>query len=255
MTFVDADDCLHPNMLEILYESMHETDADAAGCRFFIWQTQEELRNAVAREWKGGKSRTLSRRQFVLDGILKDDTRCWSKLYKRACLEKVRFREGLTIGEDMLFLVELAPCLNRIVTMDFEGYGYYQNPKGAMNRRFQPSYMDQIICWRLAGEKLSAWITGPEKQTVEEIIAARQMTGILLTVGKLAALNGKARKEQKAYVELCHREMESCLKVGRGMETLDRSYRFKARFFAAFPGLYLLLYGTLRQLKPAIRRG
>lgn len=304
VTFVDADDRIHPRMLEVLYQGMNAAESDVAGCRFFTWQSQTEWEQETAgmSDETGGVSQTddgiaacgrvrcgtadagmrvFSQKEFVLEGILKNDTRCWSKLYKKQCLRRVRFREGLTIGEDMLFLVDMLPYIKKSVSMDFKGYGYFQNSMGAMNRAFKPSYMDQISCWKLAGETLTAWmdsLENPEKQNaqrkasersggekeavlkerltvqerrfVEETAAARQMTGILLTVGKLAALSGKERREYKKYIERCHQELKLCLETEKGISALDRSYQYKVSFFAAAPQAYVRLYGMLRRLKP-----
>ena len=53
----------------------------------------------------------------------------------------------------MLFLVRILPFLRKIADTDYPGYGYFQNPEGAMNREFSSKYMDQITCWELAREE------------------------------------------------------------------------------------------------------
>ena len=42
LTFVDADDRIHPQMLQRLYGAMERTGSDIAGCRFTIWNTERE---------------------------------------------------------------------------------------------------------------------------------------------------------------------------------------------------------------------
>lgn len=259
VTFVDADDRIHPEMFEVLYRNLARTGSDVSGCRFFTWQTESEWENGVlsagSHEALQQDIRLFTQKQFALEGILKNDTRCWSKLYKKDCIQNVRFREGLTIGEDMLFLIDLLPNVGQIVSTDFPGYGYFQNPHGAMNRGFKPGYMDQIECWKLAGEKLAAWmecqerqhLTAQERTFVEETIAARQMIGIMLTVGKLAGLPGKERRANGKYVKICHRRLKECLTAGKGAKGLDLSYRAKVKLFAAMPGAYVWLYGSLKR--------
>ncbi len=292
VTFVDADDRLHPQMIERLCQSLIETGSDVSGCRFFSWQTQQEWERGIQgstlegersareeeecahREEKAatGKQnprpaegdeegrRIFSQKEFALKGILSHDTRCWSKLFKRECLQKVRFREGLTIGEDMLFLVDALPYIGRAVSIDFAGYGYFYNPQGAMNRQFCPSYMDQIACWELAEEKLSGWAAGQmlnaqEAAWMAETLAARRMTGIMLTVGKLAMLDKKGRRENRNYVKSCQEKLRSCLRTGKGMAYLETGYRYKVRLFSKMPGLYVWLYGNGKRLKGRGRNG
>ena len=63
---------------------------------------------------------------------------------------ELRFAEGLTIGEDMLFLLELARMGKQFCRSSYQGYGYYTNEEGAMRKGFKDSYMDQIVCWQKA---------------------------------------------------------------------------------------------------------
>lgn len=255
VTFVDADDRIHPKMLEVLYQNLTRTGSDVSGCSFFSWQTESEWERGAGKtagELSQGV-RVFTQKQFALEGILKNDTRCWSKLYKKECIQNVRFREGLTIGEDMLFLVDLLPNVRKCVTAEFQGYGYFQNPHGAINRSFKPSYMDQIECWKLAGEALSEWteglLTSQETDFVEETIAARQMIGIMLTVGKLSELPKEERCANEEYVKRCHQRLKECRRAEKGMKGLDFGYRAKVRLFAAAPKAYVRLYGGLKRLK------
>lgn len=259
VTFVDADDRLHPQMIERLCQSLIETGSDVSGCRFFSWQTQREWERGIQGSAPEGR-RVFDQKEFALEGILSHDTRCWSKLFKRECLQSVRFREGLTIGEDMLFLVDALPYIGRAVSIDFAGYGYFYNPQGAMNRQFCPSYMDQIACWELAEEKLSGWAAGQRLNAQEaawmaETLAARRMTGIMLTVGKLAMLDKKGRRENRNYVKSCQEKLRSCLRTGKGMAYLETGYRYKVRLFSKMPGLYVWLYGNGKRLKGRGRNG
>ena len=159
LTFVDADDRIHPQMLQRLYGAMEQTGSDIAGCRFTIWNTEREWEIVANSVPVGDQTYKLYEKQeYLRDQILCGNSRCWSKLYRKALLQQMHteewFREGMTIGEDMLFLMDLLPKTETIVEIDFHGYGYYQNPQGAMNRTFRPEYMDQIRCWEIAREQV-----------------------------------------------------------------------------------------------------
>lgn len=113
IAFVDADDRLCPGVLHYLHGRINATKSDLAGCRFAAWGTEEEWA-AVCASAKITEELSLTEKrfdsyQYLRDSILQDNCRCWSKLYRRSLLAKVRFREGLTVGEDMLFLVDLLP--------------------------------------------------------------------------------------------------------------------------------------------------
>lgn len=259
LTFVDADDRLRPDMLKRLYDSLRATDSDVAGCRFTAWSTEDEWKRIVDREPEAedteasgtpdgmlnmGAGKQFDRCHYLTDNILQDNCRCWSKLYRRSAVGTVRFREELTIGEDMLFLVDILPNIRNAVELEYEGYGYYQNPNGLMKRPFKPAYMDQIKCWELAEEE----ILNIDK-TLEPQVHAKLMVAIMLTVGKIALLSGQERRAAREYLTSCREKLalygsrkESCLYLPEGYET-------KIRFFSKAPGLYMVLYHMLQSIK------
>ena len=137
----------------------------------------------------------------------------------------------------MLFLMELLPYVKKIAETDYPGYGYYQNPKGAMNREFTPKYMDQITCWEMARDKAMAI----DKSTEGEITTILLMS-IMLVAGKIALLSFPKRRQQRESVGICREKLEKELKVPGAYEGLSKGYRLKVRLFRMVPGLYLSLY-------------
>ncbi len=278
ITFVDADDRLLPPMLEVLYESLIKTDGDIAGCGFESWNDEGQWRQLLERDGKresvnesvkenaagesgsvrkivlkqGGRAKTYTSNTFISEGILKGNSCCWSKLYKRDSIGDIRFRQGLTIGEDMLFLVDLMPQMKKIVEIPYKGYGYYQNPSGAMNRAFIPAYMDQITCWELAREKVDyVWKADAKEEGQEPEISKEQIgaqitmiliMAVMLTVGKLALLPRKERRQYAEYIEKCHDILKRELKVQGAYEKLSGGYKLKVRMFQVLPEAYLCLY-------------
>lgn len=179
----------------------------------------------------------------VIFGIVcrEGNSRRWSKLYRMETIGDMRFREGLSIGEDMLFVLKLLACTGRITEMEFRGYGYYQNPQGAINRAFTPRYMDQITCWRLAREEVS-WTD----QSLDDRVSALYLMGIMLTAGKLAELPAPQRKRYEDCVLTCRRELKEIKKVPGACERLSAGYRLKVFLFSLFPHGYLRVYHLWR---------
>ena len=262
VAFVDADDRLCPQTLRVLYGCMEETGSDVAGCKFFQWSSEEEWeralvarvsgntgeaaydgRNAVRRSeplkepGETGACRIYNREEYLREAILKGNSRCWSKLYRRGILEKVRFREKLTIGEDMLFLIKMLDYVKRFAEVDYPGYGYFQNPGGAIKRDFTPRYMDQITCWKLAREEVVRM-----NRELDAQVSALLIIGIMLTAGKLALLPSKKRREYREYTGICHKELKEAVKVSGAYAGLPVGYRIKAGIFLCCPGMYLWLY-------------
>lgn len=240
ITFVDADDRLRPGTLAGLYRILCETDSDMAGCAFAVWSRQEEWKALAetaenpSTEWKVTEYNSTS---YLKDALLRGNSRCWSKLYKRSLIGKTRFREGLSIGEDMLFLVELLPRVKRAVEADYQGYGYYQNPNGAMKRPFTPAYMDQIYCWEMAKELILC-----REPSLGAQVDAQIMVAIMLVVGKIALLSGRQRKEASEYLRISHRKLQKLRKNRDCYAFLPSGYCLKVRLFGICPELYVRLY-------------
>lgn len=243
LTFVDADDRLRPKTLEVLYDSIMAAGSDIAGCRFQTFQEQSEWDKQLKLLHRIKGPVVLKPTEYLKQQILKGNSRCWSKLYRRSVVGNIRFRKDLSIGEDMLFLMELLPYVKKIAETDYPGYGYYQNPKGAMNREFTPNYMDQITCWELARDKALSI----DKSTEGEITTILLMS-IMLVAGKIAFLPLPKRRAQREYVRSCRDKLKKELAVPGAYEGLSRGYRLKTKLFKMAPGLYLSLYHLRKYL-------
>ena len=237
ITFVDADDRLRPDMLRTLYECMTKTGSEVAGCRFFSWRNEEDWEQALAVETVSDRIECYEPHRYLRDALLQGNSRCWSKLYRRKILEKVQFREKLTIGEDLLFLVNMLPYAVRIAETDYPGYGYFQNPGGAINREFTPGYMDQVNCWQLVREAVRRM-----DQSLDAQVCTHYAMGIMLTAGKLARLKADKRRAYQAYIDICHERLREVLRVPGVYGRLSAGYKVKTRMFLQWPGLYLYLY-------------
>lgn len=239
VTFVDADDRVRPEMIKILYDCMIRTQSDVAGCGFFLWRNEDEWKQAADSSTKVSteQTETYDAGTYLREELLNGNSRCWSKLYRREHVEQVRFREGLTIGEDMLFLVQILPYIKRIVETEYAGYGYYQNPGGTINREFTPRYMDQITCWQLAREEVLRMDVSLDPQ-----VTSLWIMGIMLTAGKLAVLPAQKRRDHKKYIEICHERLKEAMKIPGAYGRLSLGYRLKTAIFRIFPNLYLWLY-------------
>lgn len=237
VTFVDADDRLRPKAIEILLDCMMETGSDVAGCRFYSWESASQWEGFLNKRYRVEKPVKYEPAQYLQEQILQGNTRCWSKLYRRSAIGGLRFEEGLSIGEDMLFLVRLLPYIRSICEVSYPGYGYFQNPGGAMRRKFSERYMDQITCWELAREE----ILRMDPKLCDRITTILIMA-ILLTVGKLAALPGSERRKYRELVEICHEKLKRESQSAGAVAGLSKGYQAKRQFFLDSPGLYLFLY-------------
>lgn len=260
--FVDIDDWLMPDCLQRLYEDIQAPGVGIAGCGFRRctdedWERQKSEGRSDISE-KNPEKRLISGKDFLKEGILKQDTRCWSKLYKKELIDGHFFREDYSIGEDMLFVWEVTRKAELISVSGYEGYAYYHNVNGTMLKRFRASDIDQIRCWKFLLERLqSETESGLNEKNDTSVTfdaeavsktASILMISCMLVVGKLAALSAAERKHYTDIKKQCSDVLKETLCIEGAYERLDGSYKVKVRMYRRFPELYILLYHFLKQI-------
>ena len=261
VTFVDADDWILPGMLEKQRNCLCREGSDMVLCGFrvvtdsdVLSAEQEFQKEAAAHNGRKKSSAaqapskvlTVNAKTYAGEYLLLGHNRCWSVLFKRNLVENTRFVRGLTIGEDMLFMLDLLPRLKMVSVMEDKDYCYFINENGAMLAEFREKYMDQIICWQLAQERMDQlW---PE---FTPLIQVCLFQAALLVAGKLALLPEIRNDKVANYLERCHKAAcsawESLGKDGR--RRLSGGYRIKGLIFLRKPWLYLRLYHLWKGLR------
>ena len=238
IAFVDADDSVSSDYLTDLYTALEDSKA-------IVSDMMGSLEDG--RIYKGY--------DFISDAVLFYDTHVWGKLFCAEAIKtsKVRFREDLTIGEDMLFLSELAAKSadnSFAVKASPDGYRYTDNAGGAMKKAFSPSYIDQIRCWKLEEELMKGAGHTFGKESYDRL-SEIQMMSAMLVAGKIACMDDNALRTEDA--DLVRAALDNCLdtiisakKLGKGFKRLSFSYRLKVLLFKANRRLYLKIYGRLK---------
>jgi len=102
--FVDSDDEIEKESLDILYEhlSIHEPDILRFSFRRII--NGNSIRANTAYKENVYENNTLD--SFLYESLAcgwQDGMTCWSHIYRRNFIESIRFNEDITYGEDILF--------------------------------------------------------------------------------------------------------------------------------------------------------
>ena len=247
--FVDSDDAIRPDMFEVLYSVLSETGADVAGCSFTRFSPKEmsEWNTELAKSYPKGETTVYDPVEYLNNEVFnKNNSRCWSKLYKTSVIGDLRFDEETVIGEDLLFLVKLLSRIEKIAEINYPGYVYYLNANGAMLRPFKPRYMHNIACWEKVRKQASLLDPTTTTLPTEKLLIA-----IILTACKLAELNKSARSSYKEYIDFTHSKLISELSsdIGKeGFKLLDKGYKIKGRLFKACPKVFMFLYHLVKSL-------
>lgn len=134
ITFIDSDDWVEFNYLEVLYNALRENNADVAissyksyylDGKFYlrVYSSQEEEFLRI-----GKRNRDVFLEEFPKLGKLNHDFHCIaSKLFKRELLESQKFDESINYGEDLYFFFNLYLKMQSIIYVKETTYIYRQH--------------------------------------------------------------------------------------------------------------------------------
>lgn len=243
VTFLDADDWVAQDYLEQLIKAAKDTRADMLVCQYQkVYEEQRNIEEDAATEEQSFCVKEYDRECYIEKCLLEGYTHCWGVLYKSSLLEGLRFPAKITIGEDALFLIDAVLQAEKIVVTEYAGYRYYINENGAMNRKFTPSYMDQILCWQDAKEKLVE-----KYPAVENKINSILVVSTMLVVGKLATLSKEELNGFQKEQEECKSVIQEYGRTKDVLKLLPSGYALKVKLYRTFPGLYMKLYGRWKR--------
>ena len=144
LTFVDSDDYVAPEFLEVLYNKIESGRADMAVCGIYDvyaskinkqWEKEEEF-DCTGEEIFG----------YILEGRMVSGSSC-AKLYRRNIFENARFPEGM-LYEDAYFLSEAVRWIKNASVTTRSLYYYVHREGSITTTPFKPRDMDVIRAYR-----------------------------------------------------------------------------------------------------------
>lgn len=145
ITFVDSDDWIHPEMLEILYKAAVEYESKISICGYR--ETQGENIKVYKSQKKG---RLLKTEEFYCNcGDLRNVIP-WGKLYHRDCFKYVRFPE-IRACEDEFVTYKILFEFSEIPVVEAPLYAYFMSANSTMR---SPWNYDKFMAIRAFEEQI-----------------------------------------------------------------------------------------------------
>ncbi len=146
ITFVDSDDCLHRQYLELLYRAAKDNEAEIAACKFVPFQTEEELKS-FGEEIAAVPVKLYTNLQALerLCTEKQDATMVVAccKLYQRNLFEQVQFPVG-KLHEDEFTTYKLLYQANMVVVVEAPLYYYFANQEGITKSGYTPKRIHAV---------------------------------------------------------------------------------------------------------------
>ncbi|HIR74654.1 TPA: glycosyltransferase family 2 protein [Candidatus Ventrenecus avicola] len=138
IAFIDGDDTIEPEFLEVLYNNIKQKKADISCCNInFIYQDSQQQPYKIYK-------RELNQSEYYYSLLAEVRGFCWNKLYLKKLFNHVAFNSNISIGEDFLMNVELGKNVHFVVATEKCLYNYYQNPNSAYNYSYSKKNVTEI---------------------------------------------------------------------------------------------------------------
>lgn len=138
ISFVDSDDYLESNALEILYGDIVSHNADIS-CALMIGDSNQDVSNlgsGLYEVWQGKDAL----KQALLDNRFSYSV--WAKMFKTDLLNNTRFEEGRKIHEDSFFVFFCFLKEPTVVVRNVGIYNYELNLDSASHAAFSEKFFD-----------------------------------------------------------------------------------------------------------------
>lgn len=190
--FVDSDDTLKGNAIEVLFAIVQKTNTDIVICSCKHVKEKNDDNAIYDGAYQCLKTvesaeaiKNLSYNIHVFDEL--EPTAVWGKLYKKSAVQNLRFNEKMNVGEDFVFNY-FAICKAKVVTYcNLKLYNYNFVETSLMNNKiYSPKlmrsfeelvkfaesqknseYFDEVIV-RSVNVAFTIYLKTPEKQSIEK---------------------------------------------------------------------------------------
>lgn len=141
LTFVDVDDELRPDALEIMIRLTKEHNSDiTALSKIYLKEDGTEKSTRTDKTeveiWEG----ITPLQKHVEDHISGHSV--YAKLYKKRIIENIRFEVGRKTNEDSFFAFQCFAKAKKMVFCDIGVYKYYETSNSASRGEFSDKYLD-----------------------------------------------------------------------------------------------------------------
>lgn len=137
-TFVDSDDWVESEFLEVLYKGAVEHNADVVQCNFQrVYSNKTILQTSEPDIYDVHKIRTALLQEMANDKLLKMSNSRWNKLYETGVLKKAMYLTdtAIAMGEDFLLNFAVFGYCKKIVVLDTKPlYNYLFNEESISSR-------------------------------------------------------------------------------------------------------------------------
>lgn len=233
ISFVDSDDWIAPNHIEILYELIEKNDADIAQGSFLKTAIEMDVRTEPDSPHVICMSGKNALEKMFLADIVQPDvefTIVCNKLFRRSLIRGIRFPEG-KIYEDQFFAAVSFYHCKKVIATDRKTYYYRKNKAGTTWQDYKVKLQDEVEMH----EGLIKYFEDKGEHRVSNICSARCMP---LAIGHYdkADYFGDKQARVKAYLHVFRNFRNYVQNVA-----VPTAYKWRVLLFLIWPKLFFHL--------------
>ncbi|MDE6275156.1 MAG: glycosyltransferase [Clostridia bacterium] len=138
IAFVDSDDIIDKEMLQVMYSNIVKYNADISGIEYaeFSQDLPQLKKNKII------KFKQKNLMEFIMQ---KNRLYCVVRyLYKKSILQNQRFDCDIKLGEDQIFIFDYVLKCGSLVMSDYNGYYYRRNINSLSNGQLKSSCIGEL---------------------------------------------------------------------------------------------------------------
>lgn len=170
LNFIDSDDWVHPQYLELLYSACREYGTDIAVCQYQEVEDNSVDFSIINMRQSGCMDITAF---FCAKKLELSWVSSWAKLFHKHIFRSYRYPVG-TICEDLHAVPDIQFINSEIATVHVPLYFYYLSPNSIMRSHWSPKMMDEVRGY----EKLLAYLKA-KRNTMAYNCAMRRFLAVL----------------------------------------------------------------------------
>lgn len=240
ITFLDSDDYIEPNMVELFVKAIEENDLPDL---VFIREKSVNMEGKTIHingEEPTGEIIVGDRKQAAQHIIGMQLNSMWGKSYRKDLVGQMRLVEGKKHGEDLLFNLQYLCKVKTMALVDEIVYSYVSNDDSITHETYNPHTIDEWYFKDQAEQLIREHFPEYEKLAMRRSFVARQSVLRLLTREKNP--DEAVRQEAENY---CSSRYEAVKNV------LSKKERTEYRIYKNMRWLYPAFLYVLNQVKRA----
>lgn len=226
--FVDADDWIDSNMVEVLYTKANQYNADVVRCNR-VNEYPEKQKNVVKKPLF--EKETVIEKSNYKENIYKEFlsrgrlSAIWMTLFRREIIElkKLSFDENMAVDEDAVFSMKFFSHSNRFVYVPLPLYHYIKHGEGLSGTgvKIKKRWESRLKHISLLREQLSEWNMSTS-ENVEKINEKLIFVSVYTAMSIFQKNRTGAFKDKRAlFIDIMENEnVRNAMKFGRGKNLL-----------------------------------